>query len=1088
MEYRVLGSLEVREADGPLPLGGEKQRVLLALLLLNANRVVSRDRLIDELWGENLPKTAVQSLQVYVSRLRKLLPEGVLQTRPPGYLLQVEPDALDLGRFESLRASGRFEEALALWRGPALAEFEEPFARLEGARLEDLRLATLEDRIDADLALGRHAELIGELETLIAQHPHRERLRRQLMLALYRSERQTEALAAYRDARAALDELGIEPSERLRMLERQILHHDPTLDLAPQRLLAGEKAPLPGPLVPESPFPFVGREVELGTLRELMTRAVHGEGGVVLLTGEPGAGKSRLVREFAQEAVGQGALVLYGVSDAAVSTPYQPLREWVEFLVSVCEPEALRASLGDEGARLSRLVPNLEALGAAAEANPAEADRYLLQSAAAILLRRLSRAQPILLVIDDLHWADTESLELLRLLARTAPEIRVLMVAAYRDPGEEVTPHLAEALAHLVRLDAVSRLTLGGLAAEEVGAFVRASTDADASPELTSAISELTDGTPLLVCELWRDLDSSGAVEVRAGTVRLARPVAELHGPERINEAVRHRLSRLATETNRMLEFAAAAGPRFELRVVADAADLDSTALAEAVAQSSRHGIVEELPEPTLTCRFTHELIRRAIYDPIHRVRLPELHLRVGEALERVYTADPERVLPELAHHYTLAAPVAGAERGVAYNLRAAEAAAAAAAHGAAAERLSAALELGIGDPRERVRIQIALARAVRQTGRNAEAAALFSDAHVAATKLGERVLAARALVGSADLRLNTDPDVGPAEIVPIAEEAVRTLREFDDELGLAQAERLLGMALYRDGREQAAVASFERAVVHAEAVGDRHLRRVAVRSLAEPYWSGAMPVDDAIVRLEQLRATSRDDSLLEAIVGCCLGYTLAMAGRFDEARAHIEASAPIVGAADEFVTSPVLWLIPQIKELAGDDAGAEQDWIAMWTELRTEGGQYRSWGLRVAAALALLYVDQGRWDEACGCLSYGEERSDDLPYGKVYPPTRGKVYSFLRHVAQARVAAHLGDTTTALELARRAVDSVEHTHNKSIKPRVLLEAAEVERAAGHTAEADAAVAKALELYEEKGNVAAVARLRATGGVETADR
>src|SRR5215467_2015005 len=150
MDYRVLGSLEVRGADGPLRLGGAKQRALLALLLLNANRVVSRGRLIDELWVEDPPRTAVQSLQVYVSRLRKLLPEGVLQTRPPGYVLRVEPDALDLARFESLRDSDQFEEALALWRGPPLAEFEEPFARLEGPRLEELRLATLEDRIDAD--------------------------------------------------------------------------------------------------------------------------------------------------------------------------------------------------------------------------------------------------------------------------------------------------------------------------------------------------------------------------------------------------------------------------------------------------------------------------------------------------------------------------------------------------------------------------------------------------------------------------------------------------------------------------------------------------------------------------------------------------------------------------------------------------------------------------------------------------------------------------------------------------------------------------------------------------------------------------
>src|SRR5215218_1535289 len=251
MRYRVLGPLEVREGEESLPLAGAKQRALLALLLLHANSVLSRDRLIDELWGEEPPGTAVASLQVYVSRLRKLLPEATLRTQAPGYLLEVEPDELDLRCFERLLAEGHealaggdperaarvLREALALWRGPALAEFAfEPFAQAEIGRLEDLRLTAVEERIEADLALARHADLIGELEALIAENPHRERLRGQLMLALYRSGRQAEALAAYQAARHALvDELGIEPSANLQRLEKEILNHDPTLDTPPSR-------------------------------------------------------------------------------------------------------------------------------------------------------------------------------------------------------------------------------------------------------------------------------------------------------------------------------------------------------------------------------------------------------------------------------------------------------------------------------------------------------------------------------------------------------------------------------------------------------------------------------------------------------------------------------------------------------------------------------------------------------------------------------------------------------------------------------------------------------------------------------------
>jgi DNA-binding SARP family transcriptional activator len=211
VEFRVLGPLEVRDGDQSMPLGGAKQRALLALLVLNANRVVSRERLIDAIWGDDPPETAVTTVQVYVSRLRKLLGAQTPVTRPPGYLLEVEPEQVDLLRFERLLAEARqadpeaasrlLRDALVLWRGPALAEFSEPFAKVEAGRLEDLRLAAVEARIDADLREGRHAELVGELDALLVEHPHRERLRGQLMVALYRSGRQAEALEVYRSAR-----------------------------------------------------------------------------------------------------------------------------------------------------------------------------------------------------------------------------------------------------------------------------------------------------------------------------------------------------------------------------------------------------------------------------------------------------------------------------------------------------------------------------------------------------------------------------------------------------------------------------------------------------------------------------------------------------------------------------------------------------------------------------------------------------------------------------------------------------------------------------------------------------------------------
>jgi DNA-binding SARP family transcriptional activator len=246
MDFRLLGPLTVSEHDRPLALGGVKQRSLLAVLLLQANELVSTDSLIDQLWGASPPSTAAKSVQVYVSRLRKALGEGRLVTRGKGYLLRAEPAELDLSRFEQLAdearraapesAARKLTEALALWRGPALADLAyESFAQVEIARLEEMRLTVLEQRIDADLARGRDAELVGELEALVARCPLRERLRCQLMLALYRSARQAEALDAYRAARRELqEELGLDPSGELKQLEQAILRQDPALDLPPE--------------------------------------------------------------------------------------------------------------------------------------------------------------------------------------------------------------------------------------------------------------------------------------------------------------------------------------------------------------------------------------------------------------------------------------------------------------------------------------------------------------------------------------------------------------------------------------------------------------------------------------------------------------------------------------------------------------------------------------------------------------------------------------------------------------------------------------------------------------------------------------
>jgi DNA-binding SARP family transcriptional activator len=238
VEYRILGPLEVIRDGDPVDLGGRRQRAVLTLLLLDANRLVSTDLLRDRLWGERPPPTATTSLHNALSHLRKALGDGVIETRPPGYVLHVDPESFDLARFEARVKEARaaegdrqralLESALAEWRGPPLLEASyEPWAEPEIRRLAELRVEVVEQRIDADLALGRHAEVVAELEALVAEHPLRERLRGQLMLALYRSGRQADASLAYQDARRTLvEEFGVEPGPELRRLHGAIVRQD----------------------------------------------------------------------------------------------------------------------------------------------------------------------------------------------------------------------------------------------------------------------------------------------------------------------------------------------------------------------------------------------------------------------------------------------------------------------------------------------------------------------------------------------------------------------------------------------------------------------------------------------------------------------------------------------------------------------------------------------------------------------------------------------------------------------------------------------------------------------------------------------
>ena len=593
---------------------------------------------------------------------------------------------------------------------------------------------------------------------------------------------------------------------------------------------------LPGSLSATSTFPFVGRSAELETLRALMPRSDGGGRRVVLLGGEPGSGKSRLVREFAAEAARDGALVLYGACDAVVRTPYGPFVEALDHLARVVDPVELRAAMGTAGGELTRLLPDLPArvgdLPPPVEADP-DTERHRLHAAVTELLTGVSR-RPVLLVLEDGHWADAPTLLLLRHLARAAGNARVLLLATFRDTEAHVPEALSETLADLRRSDDVVRLRLAGLSDAEVSEFVRhaAEEDVGAGPsELAGAISELTGGNAFLVCELWRALVETQHLEVVDGVIRLTGPLTELGTPESVREVVSQRLSRLEPRTTDVLELTATAGAGFGLDIVRRAAGLDEPELLAVLDEAVRSGMIEELPSRRLAYRFTHELVRRALYDRLSGVRRAELHLRVGEALEGA-EGRSGRALADLAYHFAAAAPFGGAARGIEYNVLAARAATAALAFDEAAARLRTALELGVESVDARAEVFLELGTASHRAGKALDALEAFRATADIARELGNGELLARAAIGYEDACWRPGiADQGAAELL---EEAAAALGDENSALRVGLLSGLARALDFQGEHERAAIVR-----TNAIAMARRLHDRVGLATtLMRSYWA----------------------------------------------------------------------------------------------------------------------------------------------------------------------------------------------------------------------------------------------------------
>ncbi|WP_170201413.1 AfsR/SARP family transcriptional regulator [Actinocorallia herbida] len=686
MDIRVLGPLEVVGDDGgPCRVGPLKVRALLCLLVLAEGRPVGSGALIDGLWGEEPPAEAQASLHSYVSNLRRSLEPGRTaraQSRlvfgPVGYTLAVDPGQVDAARF--LRLVGRAEqaerpaeaerladEALALWRGEPYQDLGDGHhAAAVRVRLTEAWERARELRVDAVVRQDRHDEVLGELKALTYEHPLRERLWALRALALYRSGRQGEALEALRTARRVLaEELGVDPGDRLRALERDILGQSPSLlparPPAPEPRLAG----------------IAGRRTELAALDGLLRSAAAGTPGFALITGEPGIGKTRLTEELAGRARARGFTVAVGRCAATEGAPaFWP---WVTVLERLADtspplPADVRA--------------NLPGVGSATGTDP-EGARFRTYEAAAKALA--AGPGPVLVVLDDLHWADRSSLRLLEYLAQNVRDGRLAVVGTARDhPVPEGA--LAEACEALARRGAV-RCHLPGLSEDDLAELSPAGTD-------VRALRHRTNGNPFFVTELLRYLEagSSGGRALPLG----------------VRDVVLGRVSRLPAPSAELLRTAAVAGREFDAAIVAEAAGLGLDAALDGLEPALAAGLVAEgRPGRFL---FVHALVQEALTEVVPVLRRARLHAAVASAIEARGGGAVSDRLAAAAHHWFEAIPAGHAARAWRAAWRAAEEAKRLRAYDAAVDLLERAVRVADDDPdpdpAERMDLLFALAEA----------------------------------------------------------------------------------------------------------------------------------------------------------------------------------------------------------------------------------------------------------------------------------------------------------------------------------------------------------------------------------------